>query len=176
MNATETFLRVRNLLFEERENYEAAMSRFAWPALSHFNWALDWFDVQAQGNTRTALWIADDEGHEVKSTFAELSEQSNRLANVLQKRGVQRGDRMLVMLSNVQPMWVVGLAAMKLGAVVSPSSMQLTRKDLEERVVRGEIKHAVVDASVAERFEGLEALRTRVVVGGRAPGWTPYED
>ena len=80
------------------------------------------------------------------------------------------------MLSNVQPMWVVGLAAMKLGAVVSPSSMQLTRKDLEERVVRGEIRHAVVDASVAERFAGIETLKTRVVVGGQAPGWTPYED
>jgi acetyl-CoA synthetase len=176
MTATEAFLRARNLLFEERENYQAAMSRFAWPELLHFNWALDWFDVQAQGNARTALWIADDEGREVKSTFAELSEQSNRLANVLRQKGVVRGDRMLVMLSNVQPMWVVGLAAMKLGAVVSPSSMQLTRKDLQERVVRGEIKHAVVDASVAERFAGLEALQTRVVVGGQAAGWTPYED
>jgi acetyl-CoA synthetase len=176
MNATEAFLRARNLLFEERENHDAAVRRFVWPELVHFNWALDWFDVQAKGNTRPALWIADDEGREVKSTFAELSEQSNRLANALRQRGVQRGDRMLVMLSNVQPMWVVGLAAMKLGAVVSPSSMQLTHKDIQERVVRGEIKHAVVDVSVVERFAGVDGLQTRVVVGGPAPGWTPYED
>lgn len=175
MNATDAFLAARNFLFAERENYDAAVARFVWPELTHFNWALDWFDVYARGNSRTALWIADDEGREVKSSFAELAEQSNRLANFLRKRGVARGDRMLVMLSNVQPMWVVGLAAMKLGAVVSPSSMQLTRKDIEERVVRGEIKHAVVDASVAERFSGLEALQTRLVVGGPTEGWTAYE-
>ena len=176
MNATDAFLRARNLLFEERENYEAAVARFRWPELTHFNWALDWFDVHAKGNPRTALWIADDEGREVKSSFAELSEQSNRLANALRERGVRRGDRMLVMLSNVQPMWVLGLAAMKLGVVVSPSSMQLTRNDIQERVVRGDIKHAVVDVSVAERFVDLEALKTRLVVGGQATGWTPYED
>jgi acetyl-CoA synthetase len=176
MNATDTFLRARNLLFEERENYEAAVARFRWPELTHFNWALEWFDVLAQGNARTALWIADDEGRETKASFAELSEQSNRLANSLRERGVARGDRMLVMLSNVQPLWVVGLAAMKLGAVVSPSSLQLTRKDIEERVVRGNIKHAVVDASVAERFAGLDSLTTHLAVGGQAPGWTRYED
>ena len=73
MNATDAFLRARNLLFEERENYEAAVARFRWPELTHFNWALDWFDVHAKGNPRTALWIADDEGREVKSSFAELS-------------------------------------------------------------------------------------------------------
>src|SRR5450631_525014 len=168
MNATDTFLQARNLLLEERENYEAAVRRFRWPELTHFNWALDWFDVYAKGNTRTALFIADDAGREVTSSFAELAEQSSRLANWLRQRGVARGDRMMVMLSNGQAMWVVGLAAMKLGVVVSPSSMQLTRTDIAERVARGDIKHAVVDASVAERFTGLEAVKTRVVVGGPA--------
>jgi acetyl-CoA synthetase len=175
VGATDTFLRARNLLLEERDNYEAAVARFAWPQLTNFNWALDWFDVYARGNSRTALWIADDEGREVKSSFAELSERSSRLASELRRRGVARGDRMLMMLSNVQPLWEVVLAAMKLGAVLVPCSMQLTRKDLEERVVRGEVKHAVADATVAERFAGLDAVKTRLVVSGAAPGWTSYE-
>ena len=176
MGGTDAFLRARNVLLEERENYEAAVARFAWPALTEFNWALDWFDVYARGNTRTALWIVDDEGHEVKASFADLQERSSRLAGDLHQRGVARGDRMLVMLSNVQPLWEVVLAAMKLGAVLVPSSMQLTRKDIEERVARGDVKHAVVDGTVAERFSGLEAVKTRLVVSGAAPGWTPYDD
>jgi acetyl-CoA synthetase len=176
LNATDSFLQARNLLLEERENYEAAVRRFRWPELTHFNWALDWFDVYAKGNTRTALFIADDEGREVKSSFAELAEQSSRLANWLRQQGVVRGDRMMVMLSNVQPMWVVGLAAMKLGVVVTPSSMQLTRADIAERVARGDVKHVVVDASVADRFSGLEAVKTRIVVGGPAPEWTDYQE
>jgi acetyl-CoA synthetase len=176
MVATDEFLRARNLLFQEREDYAAAVARFAWPQLTHFNWALDWFDVYARGNSRTALWIADDEGREVKSTFAELSERSSRVASYLKQRGVACGDRMLVMLSNVRPMWEVMLAAMKVGAVVVPCSMQLTRKDVEERVLRGEVKHAVVDASVAERFSGLESVRTRLVVGAPVSGWTAYDE
>jgi len=111
----------------------------------------------------------------VKASFAELSERSNRLANWFRGKGVRRGDRMLLMLSNVRPLWEVMLAAMKLGAVIVPCSMQLVRKDVEERVSRGDVKHAVVDASVAERFAGIDAVRTRLVVG-EAAGWTRYED
>jgi acetyl-CoA synthetase len=176
MGAADSFLLARNLLLEERDNYQAAVARFRWPELVHFNWALDWFDVYARDNQRTALWIADDDGREVKSSFAELSERSSRLAGDLRRRGVVRGDRLLVMLSNVQPLWEVVLAAMKLGAVLVPCSMQLTRQDIEERVLRGEVKHAVAEATVAERFAGLDAVKTRLVVSGVASGWTPYEE
>jgi acetyl-CoA synthetase len=176
MGTTDAFLRARSLLLEARDDYAGAVARFRWPELTNFNWALDFFDVYAKGNHRTALWIADDSGREVKSTFAELAERSSRLASDFRRRGVARGDRMLVMLSNVQPLWEVVLGAIKVGAVLVPCSMQLTRKDIEERIDRGNIKHAVVDASVAERFAGLDAVKTRLVVGGAAPGWTPYED
>jgi len=175
MGVTDTFLRARDLLFAERDDYGAAYAKFRWPELDRFNWALDWFDAYARGNARTALHIADDKGTEVKASFAELSERSNRLANWFRGKGVRRGDRMLLMLSNVRPLWEVMLAAMKLGAVIVPCSMQLVRKDVEERVSRGDVKHAVVDASVAERFAGIDAVRTRLVVG-EAAGWTRYED
>jgi acetyl-CoA synthetase len=175
MDPTDTFLRARDLLFAERDDYAAAYAKFRWPELDRFNWALDWFDAYARGNSKIALHIADDKGSEVKATFAELSERSNRVANWLRGNGVRRGDRMLLMLSNVRPLWEVMLAAMKLGAVVVPCSMQLVRKDVEERVNRGEARHAVVDASVAERFAGIDGVRTRLVVG-EAAGWTRYED
>src|SRR3954463_3273334 len=174
MGSTDAFLRARDLLFAERNDYGAACAKFRWPQLDRFNWALDWFDVYAKGNSRVALHIADDKGGEVKATFAELSENSNRIASWLRAKGVHRGDRVLVMLSNVRPLWETMLAAMKLGAVVIPCSMQLVRKDVEERVTRGEARHAVVDASVAERFAGIDAVRTRLA-SGEAEGWTGYD-
>lgn len=54
-NATGRFRAMRDLLLERREDYEGALRDFAWPQLEHFNWALDWFDVIAQGNDRLAL-------------------------------------------------------------------------------------------------------------------------
>jgi acetyl-CoA synthetase len=144
--------------------------------LTHFNWALDYFDVYARGNHRLALWIAQETGGEERLSFADLSERSNRVANYLRRHGVRRGDRLLVMLGNVLPLWEVTLAAMKLGAVVSPATTLLNRQELEERVERGGLRHAIVESAAAEKLPPEIDLTTRIVVGERAPGWTPYAE
>ena len=53
------------------------------------------------------------------------------------------------MLPNVAPLWETLLAAMKLGVVVVPSTTQLSRADLANRLERGEIRHVVTDAEGA---------------------------
>ena len=58
MNPTAAFLQARDFLIAHREDYGAAYRGFGWPALEHFNWALDYFDVYARANSRRALWVA----------------------------------------------------------------------------------------------------------------------
>ena len=58
-----------------------------WPALDRFNWALDYFDAYAKNNTRPALWIVTEGEGEVRRSFAELSERSNKVANFLRGHG-----------------------------------------------------------------------------------------
>jgi acetyl-CoA synthetase len=176
MSATATFLRARDLLLKHREDYDAAYAEFAWPDLPAFNWALDWFDVMAENNRRTALWIVREGAADVKVGFAELSERSSRLANGLRARGVARGDTILVMLPNVLALWEVLLAAMKLGAVVVPSTTQLTRGDLLDRIARGRVKHVVTDAAGSEKFADIDAPFTRLAAGAAPAGWTALDD
>lgn len=173
---TETFLKARDLLVTNREDYEAAYRLFDWPRFDAFNWALDYFDVYARGNRRPALTAVDEAGGEITLSFDEMRDRSNRVANFLRRLGVRRGDCVLVMLGNQPALWEVTLAAMKLGAVVSPAATLLTRADLEDRIVRGGINHAVTDPPNLEKFEGLPGLRTKIVVGGMAAGWASYED
>lgn len=175
-SATKTFIQARDLLIKNREDYEAAYRQFNGPRFETFNWALDYFDVYAQGNRRPALKVVDDAGFEVILSFAELRERPNRVANFLKKLGVRRGDCLLVMLGNQPALWEITLAAMKLGAVVSPAATLLTRADLEDRIVRGEVAHAVTDPANTEKIEGLPGLQTKLVVGGTAAGWASYED
>src|SRR5947209_4509749 len=85
--------------------------------------------------------LTEDGGEKV--TFAEMAERSNRAANFLRGLGVARGDRVLVMLPNVVPLWEITLAAMKLGAVLSPATTLLSTADLEDRIVRGEMRHVI---------------------------------
>ncbi|WP_439816791.1 AMP-binding protein [Zavarzinia sp. CC-PAN008] len=167
-----TFREARDFLIANRTDYRAAVAGFEWPKLEHFNWALDHFDVMAQGNDSPALHIVDD-ASEVKLSFAELSARSNQVANYLRALGVKRGDRMLLMLGNVVPLWEVMLAAMKLGAVVVPATMLLAPADLEDRLARGRLKHVVADSSVTDKFATLGSEFTRIAVGG-ADGWHDY--
>ncbi|MGH7040338.1 MAG: AMP-binding protein [Stellaceae bacterium] len=175
------FMQARDLLLACREDYERALREFRWPELDRFNWALDYFDPMAEGNDRPALWIIEEGGPETRISFAEMAERSSRVANHLRRLGVQRGDRILVMLGNVAPLWETMLAAIKLGAVVIPATTLLARDDLLDRFRRGRVRHVVAGAAEAAKFADLSGDYTRIAVGGpatgpTAPGWVRYED
>ena len=174
MNPTENFRRARDFLVQNRADWKAACEGFRWPALDRFNWALDWFDVIADGNGRTALHIVEEYGAEVRLSYHELAERSNRVAVYLRRNGVERGQRVLMMLPNSVHIWEVMLAAMKLGAVVIPATSLLTPEDIQDRMARGEVKHVVTDPDGAEKMRGLPGDWSRIVVGEQVPGWHPF--
>src|ERR1017187_5902313 len=113
------FLAAREFLFRQREDYETAYRDFRWPQLDKFNWALDYFDTFARGNHKPALWIVDENGPEVKLSFAEMSRRSNQVANFLRQEGVRRGDRLIVQLPNLVAIWEIMLATLKLEACMA---------------------------------------------------------
>jgi len=170
------FKAARDFLLAQRGDYATAYRNFRWPELGDFNWALDWFDAElakgAQGSN-LALKIIGDGAAEV--SFAQLSTASNRVANGLRALGVKRGDRILLMLGNVVPLWEVMLAAMKLGAVVIPATTLLAGDDLKDRFTRGRARFVVANAGDAPKFEGLAAGVTRIAIGAAPPGWIAYE-
>jgi acetyl-CoA synthetase len=176
MTPTQAFLQARDFLLRHRVDYDTAHREFRWPKLDEFNWALDYFDVQAKGNEIPALWIVDEGGSEHKLSYAELSARSNQVANFLHTHGVKRGDRILVMLSNQVELWEVMLAAIKLGAVTIPSTMLLAHNDLIDRLDRGNVKHLVVAASETDKFSDLGLDLTRINVGKETAGWKRFED
>ncbi|MBB5930740.1 AMP-binding protein [Streptomyces echinatus] len=175
--ATDAFRNARDFLLDHREDYATAYEGFRWPRPEHFNWALDWFDVIADGNDRTALHIVEEDGAETRLSFAELSERSNRVARWLRDRGVAAEDRVLVMLGNQAELWETALAAMKLRAVVIPATPLLGPADLRDRVDRGRVKHVIARAEDTAKFADVPGAYTRISVGGLPEeGWEPYED
>ena len=145
----EAFKAARDFLFEHRTDYRGAHAGFRWPRLEHFNYALDWFDAElAHGESADRLALKIVGAGAGTATFGELSERSNRVANGLRALGVKRGERILLMLGNVVPLWEVMLAAMKLGAVVIPATTLLTPVDLKDRFERGRVRHQIGRAHV----------------------------
>jgi acetyl-CoA synthetase len=176
-SSTDAFRAARDLLLAHRTDYDTARREFAWPDLDEFNWALDWFDViAAEHPDRPALRIVSDDGSGVSVSFGSMSARSAQAASWLRGLGVRRGDRVLLMLGNVAPLWEVILAAMKLGAVIIPASTLLQPADLVDRIARGQVRHVVTETAQLAKFGEVPGDWTRIVVDGSADAWHSYSD
>jgi acetyl-CoA synthetase len=169
------FLEARDFLFAQRTDYDRAVREFRWPPLTHFNWALDYFDRLATDNDQPALLIVGEDGSERRRSFREMSARSSQVANHLRSLGVRRGERILLMLGNELALWETMLAAMKLGAVVIPATALLTPQDLRDRIERGRVRHVVAASVHAAKFEDVAGDYTRIAVGAAQPGWIDHD-
>ena len=173
--ANDDFRFARDFLLALGDNYHAAKAGFVWPRLDRFNWALDWFDDElaaGEQGAKPALKILGD-GVETYS-FAELSQASSRLANGLRALGAKRGDRLLLMLDAVAPLWVSMLAAMKLGLVTIPATPQLAGPDIDDRLARGRPRFIVAEGAEAGKFASRGEGAERIAVGATPKGWRDY--
>jgi acetyl-CoA synthetase len=174
---TDRFIAARDQLLQWRDEPIRAVQEFRWPSFDQFNWARDYFDVIARENHNVALRVVTGKGPDDSLTFAELSRRSAQVANFLAAHGVGRGDRILLMLANVVPLWETMLAAIRLGAVIIPATTLLERGELHDRLERGNAKVIVTTAQLVDRFVGLEsAASVRIAVGDAQPGWLTYAD
>jgi acetyl-CoA synthetase len=173
---TALFRAARDLLLAHRTDAATARERFTWPEVSdQFNWALDWFDVIAQGNDATALWIVEDDEREAKYTFDGLRRRSNQVGNWLLELGVAPGDAVLLMLANRVELWESMLAVLKIGAVVMPTATVLAPHDLDDRVRRGGAKWVITDAGDAAKFDGIAGDFGVITVPGANEAAAPGE-
>ena len=173
--AHQRFREARDLLLELRTDPDRAAAEFRWPRSEHFNWALEWFDVIAAGNTATALELLPGNGQRpVRMTFQELSARSDTVACWLRDHGVHRGHRVLVVLDARPELWETLLACLKLGAAVIPCHVGLTARELSDRVLRSGARHVVCLAEQADD-SGVQVDGVRVAVGSAPrPGWHAF--
>jgi acetyl-CoA synthetase len=65
---------------------------------------------------------------------------------------------------------------MKLGLVVVPTTTQLGRQDLADRIARGDIRHIVAGPEGAERLRDLAGTSSRLLVGAGPAGWVGFDE
>ena len=132
---------LRQTSFVSTEDYREHL-QFIIP--EHFNFAYDVMDVWAAENPDgLALLWTNDEGAEIRTTFARLKEGSDQAASYLQQLGIGKGDPVMLILKRRYEWWTVMLALHKLGAVVIPATHMLTRHDIVYRNTRASVKAIV---------------------------------
>ncbi len=101
-------------------DYEAERRSFHLDVPAQFNFAIDVIGKWASDPNKLAmLWIGQD-GEERRITFAQFFERSNRAANAFVELGIQKGDRVMVMLPRIPEWWETVLGLMMMGAVPIP--------------------------------------------------------
>jgi acyl-coenzyme A synthetase/AMP-(fatty) acid ligase len=122
-----------------------------------------------------ALWcVGEHRSAEQKLSFRQLAEAARRAASFLHQLGLQRGDRVLVILPRVTQWWIAMLGLTRLGAVPIPGTPLLTTGDIRYRLETAEAKALLVDADGASKAEGL-TIAHRLLIGGERPGWTSFD-
>ncbi|MFV8256480.1 AMP-binding protein [Bdellovibrio bacteriovorus] len=176
MSFRSEFEQARDFLILHRSDYKHAYSQFRWPRFDDFNWALDYFDPMAEGNTKIGLWLVDELGHEKKFSFSEISKRSNQAANFMRSRGLQKGDSVFLLIEDEVALWEIMLAAMKIGAVIVPNNPLLSQQELKDRLNREKIKMIATTKAHTEKFDVTSSGVISVVVDAEMDGWIFYPE
>lgn len=162
------------------QSYEEIRDSFQWKRPRKFNFARDVIDHWADsGPDKLAMLWVDDDGNEKRMSFSELSKASCQAANLLQAAGVERGDTVIIMLGRQIAWWVLTTACIRLGAVVSPGTTQLSSKDIAYRVNATNATCVVAETSCVNKVDQVldqcPSLRARISVDGNSDDWIDYD-
>lgn len=152
---------------------------FRWEVPEHFNFGAT-IDGFAAEPGRPAILCEDQDGNRARLCFADIRDQSNRIANVLAGLGVKPGDPVIVALPRITLWQAVYVGALKAGAIVVPCGATPRDKDL---VYRANHCGAVAIVAAVESAELVSDLRSRcptlkhyLIAGSPRSGWLGIRD
>ena len=145
-------------------DYDALCAQFRWRLPLRYNIGVDVCDRwAAREPDRPAILESFADGRIVATTYGQLRDASNRLANVLRQKGVRRGDRVAILLPQMWQVAAAHIAIYKLGAVALPLAVLFGADALDYRLrdagASALITNAASLARIAPLRDGLDALR-----------------
>ena len=152
--------------------YDEAMRLFRWPRPERFN--IGRAVCERHPSEALALIVENADGSVRNWTFGQLLAASSRLANALKAKGIARGDRVGVFLSQSAELTICHLAGYRMGAVVLPLFTLFGEEALEYRLSNADASALITDVTQLPKVlavrDRLPHLRTLIVIGAGAHG------
>ena len=163
-------------------SYEDFLHNFRINVPENFNFAYDVLDVIAEEEPdKRALQWAHMDGRERAFTFAEIARLSKQAANLFVRLGIQKGDKVMLVLRRHYTFWIAIMALCRIGAVAVPATHLLTKKDIVYRANCAGIKMVVTSAegcfaaSCEEALSECPTVEKLLIVDGEREGWLDFE-
>jgi len=163
------------------EGEDGSLKKIDFKDPDSFNFAFDIVDGLARRKPdKLAMVHVDRSKEERYFTFADMSRYSSKAANYFQSLGINRGDKVLLILKRHYQFWFAILGLHKIGAVALLASNQMLTHDLEYRYEAAGISAVICTANgevsrhaeaAAEKFPGM----TKIMVDGCREGWHDFD-
>ena len=147
------------------KTYEEVCNNFEWEIPEYYNIGVDVCDKWAHEKDRLALIYVDPDGGEQKYSFWELKNTSNQLANALKANGIEREDRVGILLSQRPETLISHVAIYKLGAIAvqlltlfGPDAIEYRLHDSEAKGVITDIENLPKVMEIKERLPNLKMI------------------
>jgi acyl-coenzyme A synthetase/AMP-(fatty) acid ligase len=158
--------------------YEDIRGSFRLDVPESFNFARDVVGMWADDRNRRAMVWLGRNGEERQITFRDFYRRARRAAAAFRAAGIQKGDRVLVVMPRVPEWWETLLGLELIGAVAAPGTTLLTARDMKYRVDLAQATAAVMDDENARKLADVRAecpdLRTVFVLGQTMPDTIDY--
>lgn len=163
------------MLPTEIASYQEINNSFRWTIPEHYNIGIDVCDKWAEHDAaRLALIHVAADGSSRDYSFGEIKESSDRLANLFRASGVERGERIGILLPQAPETAMAHVAAYKIGAIAIPLFALFGAEALEYRLHNSGTRVVVTNAAGAAKLAGirdrLPALKTIFTIDGAFDG------
>ncbi|MCF8465995.1 MAG: acetate--CoA ligase [Sneathiella sp.] len=140
-------------------SWDAARALLGWFPDGKLNIAYEAIDRHLQngnGGNVALRWIAKD-GSRKDFTYRDLSEMSNRFANLLRSLGIKKGDRIYSLLGRVPELYTAALGTLKAGCVFCPMFSAFGPEPIKSRMEIGGANVLITTRKLYKR--NVEAFR-----------------
>ncbi|MCW3064997.1 MAG: hcl 1 [Solirubrobacterales bacterium] len=169
-------------------DYDESRARFEWAVPPEFNLAAAC--IERHPADAIALIADHDDGEPREYTFGDMDALASRLGNALTGLGLERGDRVAVMVPQGAEVAATHFACYKAGFVTTPMSVQFGPDAVAYRLEHAEARALIIYAEGLDRLgdllQDLPSIVAVLVVGGdgtaaartrtRGPRFLGFED
>ncbi len=167
----------------EFDSYEDFKANYKVNVPEDFNFGFDIVDEWAkQEPEKMALVWCDDHGEEHRFTFTQISKLSNQAANFFESLGIRKGSVVMLILRRRWEYWICATALHKIGAILIPGTLQLTKKDIVYRANAAKISAVVcvnddfVISQIEQSIPETPTIQHKILVVEKRDGWLDFEE
>ena len=175
--------RVWHKYFDVETDENGTPTKIEFKNTENFNFAFDLIDVVAEREPeKLAMLHVSRDKTERRITFRDLKRASNQCANYFKALGIQKGDKVMLVLKRHYQFWYAMLGLNKLGAIAIPATNQLLEKDFTYRFQAAGVSAILctADGDTAHQVElsaeKCPTLKHKLIVNGTREGWRSFDE